>query len=43
MLAVADKPEDIVIVVAGGEGSHSAFLPPWSRDIRSVGKAIAVK
>lgn len=39
-LGVADSPDDILLVVAGGEGSHSAFLPPWSRDTRCVTRPV---
>jgi hypothetical protein len=28
-LRIAEKPEDIVIVVAGGAGNHSASIPGW--------------
>jgi hypothetical protein len=29
MLRITEKPEDIVIVVAGGAGNHSASIPGW--------------
>jgi len=28
-LRIAEKPEDIIIVVAGGPGNHSASIPGW--------------
>ena len=28
-LRIAEKPEDIIIVVAGGAGNHSASIPGW--------------
>ena len=28
-LAIADRPEDIHIIVAGGPGKHSSWLPSW--------------
>ena len=28
-LRVVEKPDDIVIVVAGGAGNHSASIPGW--------------
>jgi hypothetical protein len=33
-LRITEKPEDLVIVVAGGAGNHSASIPGWySRSI----------
>jgi hypothetical protein len=29
MLRITEKPEDLVIVVAGGAGNHSASIPGW--------------
>ncbi len=47
-IPIADAPEDIVLVVAGGPGRHSAFLPTWgyrtqvvTRPIRFPGEASA--
>ena len=28
-LRIAEKPEDIIVVVAGGAGNHSASIPGW--------------
>jgi hypothetical protein len=28
-LRIVEKPEDIIIVVAGGAGNHSASIPGW--------------
>ena len=28
-LRITEKPEDLVIVVAGGAGNHSASIPGW--------------
>ena len=38
-VAIADSAEDIEIVVAGGAGNHSVFLPSWG-DTRCVTEAI---
>ena len=37
------SPEDILLVVAGGEaGGHSAFLPSWSRGRNSIYQTKAI-
>jgi len=37
------EPQDILIVVAGGEaGGHSAFLPSWSRGRGSLYQTKAI-
>ncbi len=41
MVPISEKPEDISIVVAGGAGSHSVFVPV-SAHTRSVTKEIAL-
>jgi hypothetical protein len=41
MVPISEKPEDISIIVAGGAGSHSMFVPV-SAHTRSVTKEIAV-
>jgi len=28
-LRIVEKPEDIIVVVAGGAGNHSASIPGW--------------
>ena len=40
MLQVADAPETIQIVVAGGAGKHSAWMPSWGRLSRPITVAI---
>ncbi len=48
VLPVTDKPEDILVVVAGGDGSQSAYIHVWGQSTpeggstRSVTKAIQV-
>ena len=37
---VASSPDDILLVVAGGEGNHSAFLPPWNNNTRCVTRPV---
>jgi hypothetical protein len=39
MVPISEKPEDLTLVVAGGAGSHSVFLPV-SAHTRSVTRAI---
>ena len=36
MIPIADTPEDIVLVVAGGPGRHSAFLPTFGYRTKAV-------
>ena len=39
-LKIADRAEDITVVVAGGPGPHSAFIPSWGRTVKSVTRLI---
>ena len=39
-LAVAERPEDILIVVAGGVGRKAAYVPTWGGATRAVSRAI---
>jgi hypothetical protein len=39
LLPIADKPEHIGIIVAGGPGTHSTFVPSFG-NTRSVTRAI---
>jgi hypothetical protein len=41
MVPISEKPEDITVIVAGGTGSHSVFVPV-SAHTRSVTKEIAL-
>jgi hypothetical protein len=41
MVPISEKPEDITIVVAGGPGSHSVFVPV-SAHTRSVTREIVL-
>jgi hypothetical protein len=34
-IPLADRPEDIQIIVAGGAGNHTVFVPTWG-DTRCV-------
>ncbi len=36
LIPVADRPGDIMIVVAGGAGPHSVFIPTFGADTRAV-------
>jgi hypothetical protein len=48
VIPVTDKPEDILVVVAGGDGSQSQYIHVWGQSTpeggstRSVTKAIQV-
>ena len=37
-LTVAEKPEDVTIVVAGGVGRKAAYVPTWSGGTRAVSR-----
>lgn len=39
-LRVADKPDDVMIVVAGGVGVKAAYMPTWGGTTRAVSRAI---
>jgi hypothetical protein len=41
MVPISEKPEDITVIVAGGPGSHSVFVPV-SAHTRSVTKEIVL-
>ena len=43
MLPIAEEPEGIQIVVAGGAGKHSAWFPSWGRLSRPVSVPIAAR
>ena len=43
MLPIADAPEGIHIVVAGGAGKHSAWFPSWGRLSRAVSVPIVAR
>ena len=43
MLPIAEGPEGIQIVVAGGAGKHSAWFPSWGRLSRAVTVPIAAR
>ena len=43
MLPIAEAPEDIQVVVAGGAGKHSAWFPSWGRLSRPVTVPIAAR
>jgi hypothetical protein len=38
---IAERPEDIIVVVAGGPGPHSMVAPPWGLNSRAVTRPIA--
>jgi hypothetical protein len=42
-IAIAETPEDVTIVVAGGPGRHSMFLPSWGYLTRSITTRIRFK
>jgi hypothetical protein len=39
-LRVAEKPDDVMIVVAGGVGRKGAYVPTWSGGTRAVSRTI---
>ena len=39
-LMIADQAEEITVIVAGGPGPHSAFIPSWGRTVKSVTRLI---
>jgi hypothetical protein len=39
-LRIADCPEDIMLVVVGGTGIKSAYIPTWSGTTRAVTRSI---
>ncbi|MBI4506690.1 MAG: hypothetical protein HY691_14240 [Chloroflexi bacterium] len=41
VVCVTKRPEDILIVVAGGEGTKSAFIPTWGGVTQVVTRAIS--
>ena len=43
MLPIAEAPEDIQVVVAGGAGKHSAWFPSWGRLSRPVTVPVAAR
>lgn len=43
MLRVAERPEDIVIAVAGGVGAKAAHIPSWGGGTRMVSKTIRMR
>jgi hypothetical protein len=40
ILRVAERPEDLMIVVAGGVGRKAAYLPTWGGSTRAVSRRI---
>lgn len=42
MIPMHENPEDIVIVVVGGAGRHSSFIPTWGQS-RSITRAISIR
>ncbi len=42
-LRVASKPDDVMIVVAGGVGIKAVYLPTWGGTTRAVSKAIRAR
>lgn len=40
MVTIADRPEAIMVVVAGGAGPHSKFVPTFGASTRAITKAI---
>ncbi|HZR03852.1 MAG TPA: hypothetical protein VFA81_11830 [Burkholderiales bacterium] len=38
---VLEKPEDLWIIVAGGVGPHSSFVPNWSDAVQPVSRLVA--
>lgn len=40
LLRVADKPDDIMVVVAGGVGIKAAYIPTWGGSTRAVSRRL---
>jgi len=43
MVTIAESAEAIMVVVAGGAGPHSAFVPTFGASTKAITKAIALK
>ncbi len=43
MLRVAEKPADLMIVVAGGVGRKAAYLPTWGGTTKAVSREIRIR
>lgn len=43
MLPIADGPETVHVIVAGGPGKHSSWLPNWGRSTRPVTRVITTR
>jgi hypothetical protein len=42
-VAIADNPEAIMVVVAGGAGAHSVFVPTFGSSTKAVTKPVALR
>jgi len=40
VLRVADSPQDVMIVVAGGVGRKATYVPTWSGTTRAVSRGV---
>jgi hypothetical protein len=40
VIRVAEKPDDIMIVVAGGVGRKAAYAPTWGGTTKAVSRAL---
>lgn len=43
ILRVAEKPEDLMIVVAGGVGRKAAYAPTWGGSTRAISREIKIR
>jgi hypothetical protein len=41
-LRIAEKPDDVLVVVAGGVGIKAAYVPTWGGGTRAVSRAVRV-
>ena len=43
IIRVAEKPEDLMIVVAGGVGRKAAYAPTWGGTTKAISREIRIR
>jgi hypothetical protein len=43
VIRVAEKPDDLMIVVAGGVGRKAAYAPTWGGTTKAISREIKVR